>query len=160
MKKRVVFLTMIVVGALLLWRILVFTTFEKAVADQLNEDTVIESITISLYQFPEGYQERKAVTTIEDEELIRIILEDFSDLKLKKIERPKNINMKYSLSIITTNEVAENHLSTEKLYLRFDENFITISNGYYQHFEIVNDTDHLKTIKSLIENEKIEWENY
>lgn len=160
LKKRVILVTITIIGILLFRELFIYKTFQEVVSDQLNKDTTIRSMTITLYHFPEGYQERKAKITIEEKEVIDRILGDFSDMELKRNDDYKLKRGDYSISITTINKVAEDHYSAEILYLEFDEDFITISDGYNQYYKIVSETDHLKTIKSLIRNKEVEWESY
>lgn len=139
--------------------IFIYKTFQEVVEKQLNEDTEIKSITVTAYHYTDGQAERERQTKITNEKIISQILDGFTEMELKKDnDSPARFDRKYSISILTRNEVAEKHYSTESLNLYFNENFISVSQRYSQHFKIISDSNHLEAIESLLHNEEIEWE--
>ncbi|MGY0694689.1 DUF4181 domain-containing protein [Virgibacillus sp. FSP13] len=136
-----------------------YTTFSKVVSDQLNEETTVRSITIYQNHLSGDIPEREASATIKDNETIDRILEDFSDMELKKVDGFREYR-KYRIRIVVTNQVAADHYSTESLTVGFDENYLTTSEGYHGVYEIVSEIDQMKTIESLVKSGEIDWEYY
>ncbi|OIJ15574.1 hypothetical protein BKP35_00840 [Anaerobacillus arseniciselenatis] len=130
-----------------------YTTFPKLVSDQLNEEAVIKELTLNINEYPDGLRERVASVTIEDEEIVASILKDLQPLKLKRDVSRTFKEFNYDISILVTNQTDKGDYLTNHLYLGIAENYV---NGYL----ILNQTNHLKTIKSLLENEEVEWIYY
>lgn len=132
-----------------------YTTFQEVVSKQLNEDTIVRMIKIDIHDPSKEWRARTAWTTIEDEKIIEQILDDFSKIELIKRDIDYRIeqNVKYRVRIILTNQAGYKHSSTETLIVSLDEDHL-ISDNYY---EIINTTDHLNTIESLIDSDEIEW---
>ncbi|MFD1039713.1 hypothetical protein ACFQ3N_15100 [Virgibacillus byunsanensis] len=78
-------------------------------------------------------------------------------MELKKVEGYYKYR-DYILQIVTTNQVKEDHYSTESIYIDLDNGYINISEGYPGSYEVVSDTNHLQTIESLVENEEVDWD--
>lgn len=129
-----------------------FTNFEKLVSHQLNEDTVVRHITIDVNDPNERYRDRVATLTVEDEDTIEQILTDLSKLELKRDPDSRTFVRKFHVRILTTYE-EETHLVTRYLGLDLDEN-------YLNEYEIISDTDHLQTIKTLWESDELEWRTF
>ncbi|WP_100011846.1 SdpI family protein [Lentibacillus sediminis] len=147
----IVVLALMVAGTIFIINQSKYTTFQELVSDQLNEESTVQEISITISDLSGDMPERKASVTIEDEEIMDQIIEDFSDIELKEQSNLHVLDRKYRIRIRSTNEVEENFLKTDSLTLCVD-------NDYINEYEIVNETDHLKTIESLVENEEIEWE--
>jgi len=107
---------------------------------------------INTYDFSGNMPERKASVTIEEEEIIERILEDFSGLELKKDYDIQNIYRDYQIEIVVTNQIKEKHFSTT--IIRFD-----LDKNYVNDYQIVSETNHLKTIEYLVENDEIDWQD-
>ncbi|WP_188456902.1 DUF4181 domain-containing protein [Virgibacillus oceani] len=133
-----------------------YTTFQDVVSDQLNEESTVRSITIDINDFSGTLPKREASATIRDQDLINRILADFSDVELKK-ETGFRDYWDYTLRIITTNQVEEDHFSTESLYVHVDGDYISISEGNADVYKIVTQSNHLKTIESLVESDEVVW---
>jgi hypothetical protein len=145
--------TVVVVGGILLLNQMQYTTFSKLVSEQLNDESEIKNITITINDFSNHFKGRKADVTIEDEAIIEGILNDFETLKLKKEINTRFREHKYDIRILTTNLTKMNYYLTDYLTLSVDDDYI---NNYH----IVGQANHLKTIEALIENEDIEWTFY
>ncbi|MBE4909976.1 hypothetical protein IMZ08_18220 [Bacillus luteolus] len=155
-KKRKAFFIIgfLIVGTFLIFEWDKYSSFEKRVAKSLHEDTIIESMTIRIYDMSKKddfFPERKAWVTIKDQETINAVLEDFSGLKLKRDEDARRQVREYEIKLLVTNEVKPDLLVTKNIYLEVDEH-------YLEDYKILGETEHLKTIKSLEENEEIKWE--
>ncbi|WP_106497265.1 DUF4181 domain-containing protein [Lentibacillus sp. Marseille-P4043] len=164
-KQYVIPLILMVVGAACLLAIyfindqMKYTTFSEVVSDQLNEETTVRSITIYQNDLTGDIPERKASAAIKDEEMLDRIVEDFSDMELKKMDGFPEYR-KYRVRIVVTNQVATDHYSTESLTVGFNENYLTTSAGSNGVYEIVDGTDQTKTIESLVKSGEIDWEYY
>lgn len=157
-KKRSTLIASVIIvifGTLFIVDQMQYTTFQKLVSDQLNEESIVESISITINDVSEsgGLPVRVARVKIEDEEIIKRILQDFSDMELKKDVDARYTGRDYSVRILTTNEVKENFLETSSISLDLDD-------YYVNEYEIVNETDHLKTIELLVESDEIDWDYY
>lgn len=157
-KKRSTLIASVIIvifGTLFIVDQMQYTTFQKLVSDQLNEESIVESISITINDVSEsgGLPVRVARVKIEDEEIIKRILQDFSDMELKKDVDARYTGRDYSVRILTTNEVKENFLETSSISLELDD-------YYVNEYEIVNETDHLKTIELLVESDEIDWDYY
>lgn len=62
-----------------------YTTFPEVVPVQLNEVTTIRSISITINDLSGSLPDREAKTTIENGKMIEQILDDFSEMELKKL---------------------------------------------------------------------------
>ncbi|WP_102275075.1 hypothetical protein [Cytobacillus massiliigabonensis] len=138
--------TVVVLGTILIFNQLKYTNFEKHFAKQLNEATIVPSITIYTVDHTGN---RQAHVTIKNENFINSILEDLSDVKLKKDNNLSNTFREYHLSILTTNE-KEEITQTESFNLDLDSEYIN-------NFKIISDSNHLKTIELLLDSEAIDW---
>lgn len=157
-KKRSTLIASVIIvifGTLFIVDQMQYTTFQKLVSDQLNEESIVESISITINDVSEsgGLPVRVARVKIEDEEIIKRILQDFSDMELKRDVDARYTGRDYSVRILTTNEVKENFLETSSISLDLDD-------YYVNEYEIVNETDHLKTIELLVESDEIDWDYY
>lgn len=146
-KSVAIAVTIVAAGIILIFNHMRYTTFEKQFAKQLNEETIVPSITIYTFD-PAG--KRKAHVTIKDEHIINRIKEDLSRVELKKDYNSSAIFRDYHLNILTTNQ-KENYTLTESFNFDMDGEYIN-------QFKIISDSNHLKTIESLIGNEAIDWE--
>ncbi|WLR51720.1 DUF4181 domain-containing protein [Bacillus tianshenii] len=134
-----------------------YTSFSEVVDEKLNEDTTIEWVTIHINDLSGRFPEREAGTTIKDRETIERLIEDFSNMELKKEEQGRE-EQKYRVGIVVRNQVDEDHYSTEMIHLLVDENKLRIPKLDSGRFEIISETNHLKTIEALIESKEVEWE--
>ncbi len=153
-KRKSLVIVMVVITVIFLFvNHMQYTTFPKLVSDQLNEETVIKELTLNIHEYPDGLRERVASVTIEDEEIIARFLKDLEPLKLKRDVSRTIREYQYGVSILVTNQTDRGDYLTSRLSISLSENYV---NNYF----ILNQTNHLKTIKSLIENEEGEWKYY
>lgn len=153
-RKALFIITFLIVATILIFEWDKYSSFEKHVAKNLNEDTIIESMTIRIYDTSnedEFFPERKAWVTVEDKQIINAVLEDFSGLKLRRDDDARRPVREYEIRMLVTNEVKPDYLVTKSIYFDVDQH-------YLDNYKILGETEHLKTIKSLEENEEIEWE--
>lgn len=85
-----------------------YTTFQDLVSDQFNEESTVQDISITVNDPSGRIPERKAGVTLEDEEIMERILEDFADIELREGKDARPFDRKYRISIRTTNEMEEN----------------------------------------------------
>ncbi|MBP1970240.1 hypothetical protein J2Z83_002358 [Virgibacillus natechei] len=149
-KKRstlIVAVAIVVVGTIFIVYQSKYTTFQELVSNQINEENTVRDISITINDLSSDIPERKASVTIGDEEITERILEDFSEVELREDQEARPIDRKYRISIRTTNEIEENVLKTDSFTLSVNDNYI-------DDYEIISETDHLKTIESLVESEE------
>ncbi|WP_100009825.1 hypothetical protein [Lentibacillus sediminis] len=150
MNKRIIWIAVLVifiVGITYLINEQKYTTFDELYSDQLNEDSIVRSVTIRIGGITENY----AHTTIEDEEVIDQIVESLRGLELKENRNAPFMEEDYTVRITTTNEIEEGLLRTESFDLRLD-------GDYLNQYQVVGETDHLSIIERLVESEEVEWE--
>lgn len=131
-----------------------YTTFQEIIAEELDEAIEINYVSLGIRDLSGYTPETTARTTIRDEESIETIMHDLSEMELKKANdfyEPST----YRVSISTRRQMAEDHYTSESLTMHMDEDHISIGDGRY---EIVSETDHLQKIKSLAEDDAVEWE--
>ncbi|MRG86078.1 hypothetical protein [Salinibacillus xinjiangensis] len=146
-KKLTLFVALLIVifGIYFIKDQLKYTTFQDLVSDKLDEQSIVESITITTQDLSEGLPKREKSIEIEDEKKIDRILKDFKEVELKKEEDVHSVFREYYIEILVTNEVDDDHLIMEELAFGLDEDYL----GQYK---IINETKHLKTVEELIEN--------
>jgi len=130
-----------------------YTTFTEVYSDHLNEESIVRSITIYTNYIPDDYTfDREAYIEIEDKEIMNELIQEFSQLELKR-DRDHHVieNPSYRVRITTTNEEEAGLLRTESFYFELDEE-------YLDRYEVINDTNHLQILDRLVENEKMENE--
>ncbi|MFD2762374.1 DUF4181 domain-containing protein [Lentibacillus juripiscarius] len=154
-------MAMSVIGVLAIFFIsdlMKYTTFQEVVSDQLHEETEIRRISIRVNELNNaGMAETiKKRATINDDETIDRILQDFSEMELKKDDGFLE-ERKYYISIVTKNKKAEDYYKTEDLVVYVGNHYISISEGRASRYRIVSETDHLQTIESLVKSDKIDW---
>jgi hypothetical protein len=151
-KKKISFkvaTVIVTIGVLLIIEFMKYTTFEKIYIHQLNEESIVENITIVEFT-DDHFPERYAHATIRDEEIIDDIIEDLTSMRLKKDTGEHSFLRDYYIRILTTNMTKDNYLLTDSFSFTLDDQHIN-------DFEIVSDTNHLKTIEELVEDEDVDW---
>lgn len=154
-KKRltlIIVMVVLIIGTLIFVNQLKITTFSDLYSNQLNDDTIVESISINIYDL-DYMPERKASAKIEDEEIIEQVLVDLSGLKLKRDYNIQDYYREYEVEIIVTNQVDERSLSKTTIRLDMNENYVN-------EYQVISGTNHLRTIESLVESVEIEWRYY
>ncbi|MCL7748439.1 hypothetical protein [Halalkalibacter alkaliphilus] len=153
-KKKISFkvaTVIVTIGVLFIIEFMKYTTFEKVYIHQLNEESIVENITIELVEFTDDhFPERYAHVTIRDEKIIDEIIEDLTSMRLKKDTGEYNFPRDYFIRILTTNMTKDNYLITDSFSFTLDDQ-------HMNDFEIVNDTNHLKTIEELVEDKDVDW---
>lgn len=154
-KKITVFLVVSVVfiGAFYLIDQQRVTSFPTLASHQITEETMIRSITITAYEDPEDVRSGRSIAKIDDEDIIEQLLYDFSNIDLREDRGASSSRFyrKYNISILTTNPISEDHLKTTTFSFNLDDTHL-------DQYRITSETNHLKTIEALIDNEEIEWE--
>ncbi len=155
-KKKTTLITavvVVVVGIISLVAASQYTSFEKLISNHINEETEIRDITITVLEPSSDRLNRIASTTIEDKEIFEQILDDFRDLRLRRDRTARYYGREYEIRIFATNKTKRGDYLTKSYYLFVDEDYVN-------EYKIVNDTNHLKTIVDIIEDEEIEWTTY
>ncbi|KGX89593.1 tripartite tricarboxylate transporter TctB family protein [Pontibacillus marinus] len=131
-----------------------YPSFSEISSLQFNEDTEFEVANLSIYEFSEGEMpERQAMLKIKDQAIIDRILSDFKNMKFKKDEHAERHFRKYHLTVTVTKKVKKDHFTSETFTYDFDEDYLF-------NYEILNETNHMQTIKSLRENDDLNWNYY
>ncbi|WP_164670117.1 hypothetical protein [Virgibacillus doumboii] len=156
-KKRttlIIVTVSIIFGTIFLVDQMKYTTFTELYSDEINDDSILEKATLTVYERADDhFPKRKAELEIEDKEIMEDLFQDFSKLELKKDENLDDPFRIYSIRFVSTNKIKENTYESEFVTLDLNSN-------YLENYEIVSDTDHLKTIGSLVENEELDWKYY
>ncbi|MDG5788577.1 hypothetical protein QA612_13910 [Evansella sp. AB-P1] len=116
-----------------------FTTFEEYASNGIQMDD-LHRMQIIINDVSSDYSESIALANIHNEEVIRQVLDDFSNVELKRDADVRYYDRKYRIQITSRN------------YFSF-----YVDEDYLDHYEIINDTDHLNTIRSLIESDDVHW---
>ncbi|MFA1819316.1 hypothetical protein ACDX78_03755 [Virgibacillus oceani] len=143
--------SILVIGSVYLIDRSYYTTFTDVYSNHLNEETVVRSITISTTYLPDDRRfDPEADIEIEDEEMMNELIQEFSELELKKDRDHHYIeNPEYRVRITTTHEMEEGLLKTGSFYFELNE-------AHLDGYKIVNDTDHLQMLDTLADNKKSE----
>lgn len=151
-RTLIIVMVVLIIGTVIFVNQLKYTTFSDLYSNQLNDDTIVESISINIYDL-DYIPERKASVEILDEEIIEQILVDLSGLKLKRDYNIQNYGREYEVEIVVTNQVDERNLSKTTISLDMNENYVN-------EYQVISVTNHLRTIESLVESDEIEWRYY
>jgi hypothetical protein len=135
---------------LMIWNQLQYTTFSKLYAKQLDEQTVVNSVSIYLLD-DEGLRTKRLV--LEEQHLFEPILEDFSAVELKEADASPRYVLDYQIEIVVTNQLKDDHFSTSVIRFEVDED-------YLDDYQIISETNHLQTIDSLVFNGQMDWKDY
>ncbi|MUV38920.1 hypothetical protein JNUCC1_02792 [Lentibacillus sp. JNUCC-1] len=150
--RLIVVLLILVVGSIFLIPQALHTTFPDGVSDQLNEDSTVQAIIITINDVSGDRPVREEQVTIRDKDIIGHILEDLSDVELKEDRNAVVLGRKYHLNIRITNKVEDGYYKTSTLMVDVDQH-------YLNKYKIVNEPNHLETIESLVENDEVDWED-
>ncbi|GAA0492978.1 hypothetical protein GCM10008986_19250 [Salinibacillus aidingensis] len=127
-----------------------YTSFKALYSEEIFTDsTVVEEVRITLYKPPKerGLSEIDRQITIKDSQVIEDILNDFSGVELKKDRDSAGLFKEFGIRLLITREAKEDYYLSDYHGFRVNENYL----GTY---EIINETNHLKTILSIMENTK------
>ncbi|MDQ0207434.1 hypothetical protein [Alkalicoccobacillus murimartini] len=149
MSKRIIYSLIIVstigIGLFILINNTKYTSFDELYSDQINEESTIQKIDITIDTNIDS-----RTTSIEDESIIAHILSDLSSIELKDEDGTIN-NHTHRVSITTTNQLEDRLFSTDRITLRMNHQF-------FNQYRIVSETHHLATINSLVERDDINWD--
>lgn len=125
-----------------------YTTFTDIYSDYLNAESVVREVTVSPTYLPDDRRfDPDSEIEIEDEEMMNEIMQEFSQLELKRDREHHYIeNPDYRVHITTTNEEEEGLLRTESFYFHLDDE-------YLNSYKIVNDTNYLEVLDDIVECE-------
>lgn len=153
-KRKIVLLVMgiLIIATYFIIGQMQYTTFQEVYSDQLNEDTIIEGIYFTVREDESDTNKRRmARITLKNEEEIEKVLNDLSHIKLKKeFDTTPQFDTKYLITIIVTNKVREGVSQTEYISLKLGSDFLN-------HYLIVSESNHLKTLENLVKNKTVEW---
>ena len=151
MSKRIIYILIIFsilgIGLFILINNTKYTSFDELYSDQINEESTIQKIDITIDSNLDS-----RTTSIEDESIIAHILSDLSSIELKE-ENETIDNHTHRVSITTTNQLEDRLFSTEVINLKMNHQF-------FNQYRIVSETYHLATINSLVEKDDIDWETH
>ncbi|WP_067730936.1 hypothetical protein [Oceanobacillus damuensis] len=128
-----------------------YTTFQEAFSEQLDRDTVLRQIVISTHNSSNQYPERVASVTIEDEEIMEAIINDFMGLELKKDTDSNSYEWDYTISITKNNQIKEGYSVTRSLTSN-------VNDSHINDYEVIDNKNHLKTVGSIVEDKEFEWD--
>ncbi|QHS21833.1 hypothetical protein GWK91_02230 [Virgibacillus sp. MSP4-1] len=127
-----------------------FTSFKALYSEEIfTNNTVVEEVRITEYKpaKDQGLSEIDRQMTIKDTQVIEDILNDFSQVELKKDRDSATLFKQFGVRFLTTKKVKEDyHLS--------DYQGFRVNKNYLGTYEIINETNHLKTILSIMEKTK------
>jgi hypothetical protein len=129
-----------------------YTTLLKLYSNQLNESSVVESISITVQEPSEYVPKNVRSVTIDNKEVIEKILGDFSTIELKE-EDVQHLYRNYYIVMVVSNQIEEDHFSTTSIHLNIDKN-------YMNKYKIISKTNHLKTIESLFKDASVDWQEH
>jgi hypothetical protein len=155
-KKRITLI--IVLGVLMIGTVVVinqmkYTTLFNLYSDQLNEDSDVKSVSITINDLSGNMPKEIRRVTIKDGKMIERILADFSGIKLKKDDDVQHHVREYYIDIVVTNQIKKDHFSTTTIRLDLDKNYVN-------NYKIISKKEYLKTIKSLAEYDRLNWIEY
>ncbi|WP_175990560.1 hypothetical protein [Bacillus sp. Marseille-Q1617] len=136
-------MTLFVLGAFIIVHQSTYTTFPDLYDKTLKEDSVIDAIKIRVYDPSNEVLETNESKTIEEQDTIERLMDDFSKIELKKAEGMPRDLYKYHVEIIVTNQVGEDRYLTKVIHVRLDQKSL-------DDYKIISDTNHLKTVQTLV----------
>jgi hypothetical protein len=149
-KKRSIILVTIgvlTIGSLVFINLTKYSSFLELYSDQLNEDSVVQSVTITVYDDSESIPDFKKSITIGDAEIMKRIIDELSGVELKKEKNIPHQFRDYYINIVVTNRIEKDHFRTTSIGFDIDINHLN-------QYRIINETEHLKTIQSLVKDIK------
>ena len=144
------FALVLLVGGYFLYDQMIYTTSDATVIKEFHEDSEIRNLQIRKVEFEIGTYSFKERMLIEDEETIRKILQDLSDIELKREINKEPGGADYVLDLLISN-LKNDMVETGTIQ-------IIVGKEYINDYKIVSDKDHLKTLKELDERNDLEWE--
>ncbi|MFA9558229.1 hypothetical protein ACERII_13050 [Evansella sp. AB-rgal1] len=120
-----------------------FITFDEFASEQLDERKLWR-MTIWTYDISSDFPEPKSHATTFDEEIIQKVLDDFSGMELKfNDDMRREYEKEYCIEITSHNSFS-----------------FYVDDHYLNQYEILTDTNHLQTIRSLVEGDELNWEEF
>jgi hypothetical protein len=148
----IIIMAVLIIGSVIVINQSKYTTLLEVYSQQLNEASDVKSVSITIQEPSENVPEKIKRVTIEKKEFIERILEDFSGIELKKEDDIQHLYRDYYIEIVVTNEIEDDHFSTTTINLNIDRNYVN-------EYRIISKTNHLKTIESLVEDDKVDWQD-
>ncbi len=144
-KKSFLFASLLLIGGLfIVVETMKYTTFMELFEDSIQEESVVEKITITVNGEGSEKQVSKSKIEVTDPSMIDSILTDFTKMKLKEDNNPPfSDSPSYTIQIVSTNKVRKGVFETELVSFE-------INDHYLHKYKIVSNTDHLKTVKEVI----------
>ncbi|KMJ59874.1 hypothetical protein AB685_03190 [Bacillus sp. LL01] len=139
----------ILVGGYYLYNQMISTTSDAALLKEVHEDSEIRHLEIRKLEFEGSTYSFKKRILIEEEKTIREILQDLSDLKLKRELNMEPGGAEYVLNLLVS-QPKDNMIETGNIQITVGKEYID------DYYKIVSDKNHLKTIKEL--EQDLEWE--
>ncbi|MGD7023195.1 hypothetical protein ACQCVK_11415 [Rossellomorea vietnamensis] len=147
-RKRMLFMVMavLVIGVSFAVQQLKYTTFPELYDKTLKEDSVIEEITIRVYDPSNDSLETSASKVIEEQDTIERLMNDFSKIELKKEDGMASEFYQYHVDIIVKNQAGPDRYLTKVINIKLDQD-------YLNDYKVISGTNHLKTLQSLFSGE-------
>lgn len=122
----------------------------------LDEDSEIRSMNIGVYENTDPFPERTASLQIDDDETMARLMEDFSSLRLKRIDGfPREYS--HAIEITKTDEIEENFYETRSFRVTINDGTIAISG---QRYAVESEPKYLETLRELEESDELQWRDY
>lgn len=154
-RMKVIVITFVIIVGLVIFvnvlaNILSYTSFTQYVSEHINEETTINNVSITVNDIDDrGKKLDYTSITIEDREIIENLLQDFSEVKLKKDFYRSHWGEKYRVDFFVTNPASDgNYVITNSFSFSVDEN-------YLNNLKIMNSTNHLNTIEEIVRDEDL-----
>lgn len=163
MKKISIIIISILLGFLFLIISTNLKSFNGLISKSLNENSVIRDATITQHEpykgdYSTSVTEPIAQATIEDEELIKEMIESFSNIwLLREVNTRTPWIGEFSLELLVSNETKPGIITTNRVTISYDDNRrIAIYAEKSGRYFVLNNSKHYETIKELLDG--IEWE--
>ncbi|MBU9719935.1 MULTISPECIES: hypothetical protein [Bacillaceae] len=144
-KKSVLFIIMftftLIIG--LLWHNSLFKTFDD-IAPTLHDEEMIRDVRITVNEGHDDIFYSDATFVLTEEEEVERLLEDLSEIELKKLDHfDYGFDRDYKVDI--------NVIVDRGNVRRLEQIDLYIDDEYLNNYEIISNTNHLKTIEELVE---------
>lgn len=106
-----------------------YTTFDEVFSEQLNENSIVRSVTIRIGEDTDNY----AYMEIEDEEVIDQIVESFSGLELKEDNNARGEEADYIVRITTTKRIEEGLSKTDSISIMLHGDYLNRYQVVWRH---------------------------
>ena len=126
------------------------TTFTNSYSKLYLEENEIERIMLGVHDVNADLDGLERELTIDNPEIIAQIKEDLSDVTYKRVVGADHRVNRFSLTFVVKDPVREGFTDIERHLVRIGEKHVSL-------FPILSDTDHLETIRSLADNQELDW---